>query len=336
MSIVECRAWSVACCVSRVACRILLSLLATHALAVGLASGANVGCADFEVEQPRPHGGIIRAEDFGFSTTNEDNAAAINRAIEACRRDGASRLELTPGTYRCHGSDGIVLDGWEDLTLDGKGALLVFWRKHPKDWDAKDGGPVGEGVNLFLNRCRRVRVENLTMDWDWGVAPLGFLGVCVDKHIDEADNVWCEGTGCTNVVVRGCTFENCAARNLVNGVSAQIYCGVRIPSSKGWPEKNVVPTRDAQLKAEVEERLARGPAADVIPACRDIISDIIIEGNVFINPRGQTLYAENGDNIVFRDNRVEFDGHTPYELLPDAGKEKQSPRNIENRKEAQP
>lgn len=126
MSIVECRAWSVACCVSRVACRILLSLLATHALATGLASGANVGC--------------------------------------------------------------------EDLTLDGKGALLVFWRKHPKDWDAKDGGLVGEGVNLFLNRCRRVRVENLTMDWDWGVAPLGFLGVCVDKHIDEADNVWCEGT----------------------------------------------------------------------------------------------------------------------------------------------
>ena len=96
MSIVECRAWSVACCVSRVACRILLSLLATHALAVGLASGANVGCADFEVEQPRPHGGIVRAEDFGFSTTNEDNAAAINRAIEACRRDGASRLELAP------------------------------------------------------------------------------------------------------------------------------------------------------------------------------------------------------------------------------------------------
>ena len=675
MSIVECRAWSVACCVSRVACRILLSLLATHALATGLASGANVGCADFEVEQPRPHGGIVRAEDFGFSTTNEDNAAAINRAIEACRRDGASRLELAPGTYRCHGSEGIVLDGCEDLTLDGKGALLVFWRKHPKDWDAKDGGPVGEGVNLFLNRCRRVRVENLTMDWDWSIAPLGFLGVCVDKHIDEADNasyvdfelrgperhplypnpvpvqtiqpmekdrvsgrleggtrcyfgqqpghfgsrnewisptrlrvwpyvaqpdrpqdkgsmarfsskgnrdavarfdiggvfavshryygmggiyilsgehitlsdvriwsclgtgicidgtqkytllerfklapptpeevlaagaggayprcvtstsdgthvsrsggfikmvgcewalhnddslnfhdsttiaraegprtlrvvnnggtrslaaepgaeielrqedysitgwtgkivsmddwtftfdrdlppqkglffvlfnkkyatgniifrdclirdvpwgrsvilapnvtferctfrnlpsaplrfqtcynynVWCEGTGCTNVVVRGCTFENCAARNLVNGVSAQIYCGVRIPSSKGWPEKNVVPIRDARLKAEVEERLARGPATDVAPACHDIISDIIIEGNVFINPRGQTLYAENGDNIVFRDNKVEFDGHAPYELLSDAGKEKQSPRNIENRKDAQP
>ena len=160
------------------------TILAVALLAASRAFGANAGCADFEVEQPRPRGGIVRAVDFGLSTSNADNAAAINRAVEACRRKGASRLELAPGTYLCHGSDGIVLDGCEDLTLDGKGALLVFWRKHPKDWDAKDGGPVGEGVNLFLNRCRRVRVENLTMDWDWSIAPLGFLGVCVDKHID--------------------------------------------------------------------------------------------------------------------------------------------------------
>ena len=50
MSIVECRAWSVACCESRVACRILLSLLATHAIATGLASGDNVVFRDNRVE----------------------------------------------------------------------------------------------------------------------------------------------------------------------------------------------------------------------------------------------------------------------------------------------
>lgn len=619
-------------------------------LMLASAAGAEtepMGYADFDVEQPRPHGGAaVMAADFGFSENNPDNAAAINKALAHCRSIGADRLELAPGTYRCHGPEGIAMDGLEDLVLDGKGALLVFFRKHSKDWDAADGGPVGDGVNLFINRCRRVRVENLGMDWDWQRAPLGFLAKCAARHIDGRDNesyvdlelvgwekhplhpnpvpvqtvqpmaadglsgrldgtgarcyfgqqpghfgsrnewlsptrirlwpfvpqpdrpqdpgaakrfspgqnrsacgafdegglyaishryygmggvyilsgecvtlrdftirscfgtavcidgtqkfthldrfrleapfprpvtstsdaihvsrsggfikltgcrisrhnddalnfhdgtaiaraegprtlravnnggtgslsatpgdvielrqedysvtgwtgkivkmsggsivfdrdlprqtglffvlfnrkyatgdilvrdcefsgapwgrcvvaapnvtfercafermngsplrfqtsytynVWCEGTGCTNIVVRNCAFSNCAARTLVNGKSAILYTGVRIPSSKGWPEKGIVPIRDARLNAEVEARLAQGPAADVKPACRDIVSGILVEDCAFLNPRSLVWYAENGDNLVFRRNAVEFDGNAPYELLPDAG-----------------
>lgn len=629
-----------------------------------------VGCPDFEVVQPRERGGVLFATDFGFSVTNSDNAAAINRAIAECRRVGAGRLELAAGTYPCNGPEGVCIADCEDFILDGKGAVLVFRRKHTKDWNASapDGAASGNGVNLFLDRCRRVRVENLTMDWDWERDPLGILAVCAARHIDETDgeswidfellsptrhplhpnpvpvqtiqpmrrterggvsgrlaagggrcyfgqqpghfgcrnewvsptrlrlwpymaqpdrpqdpgsmtrfsaqrnrdatakfdvgeiyalshryygmggiymlsgehvtlrnvtvwscfgtglcidgtqnhtlldrlriappsrqeaeaaglgrvwprsvtstsdaihvsrsggflkllgcelslhnddsvnihdsttlaraegprtlrivnnngpdyfgagpgtevelrqedysatgwtgkivsasdwtftfdrdlpeqrglffvlfnrtyatgnilmrdcaihdvpwgrslilapdvtiercsfrnlpsapmrfqtcysyNVWCEGTGCTNVVVRNCTFENCAARNLVDGVSAQIYCGVRVPTSKGWAEKGIVPIRDAQLRAEVETRLARGPEADVVPAFRDVLSDILIEGNTFVNPRGATLYAEDASGVVFRGNVVAFEDNPPYELLPDAGKTVTSP-----------
>lgn len=147
------------------------------------------GCPEFTVEQPRPHGGVVvRAADFGFSATNTDNAAAINRAIAECRRVKADRLELAAGTYACNGAIGVELDGLEDCVLDGRNALLVFWRKHPRDWDAKMGGPVGAGSSFSVRNCTRVRVENIRMDWDWAKHPLGFFARCVNKHVDERDN----------------------------------------------------------------------------------------------------------------------------------------------------
>ena len=640
-----------------------LTLIAAGAVTACLAAAFTpTGSADFEVLQPKPHGGpVLKAADFGFSPTNTDNAAAINRAIEECRRVKADRLELAPGLYRCHGPKGVVIDGLEDFVLDGKDALLVFWRKHPNDWDAKDGGPIGSGADVTVSNCRRVRVENVKTDRDWAIAPLGFFATCVNKHVDERDNesyvdfeipdmdryplypnpvpvqliqpmnndrtnarmegggarcycgmspghfgcknewlsptrlrvwvyviqpdrpqskdwgvngrfspmrnrgacsafnvggmfnvchyyygmggislqsnehltlknyrlwscrghglgiggtqkytlldgfrlappspeevkaagaggaylrsftatadgthvgrclgyvkmvncewsmhnddsvnfhdcttiartvgprklhvvnnfgtgylaakvgaeielrqedysitgwtgkivemdkrtftfdrdlppqaglffvlynrmystehlifkdclfhetpwarnlilasnvtfdgctfkdtlgsplrfqtcytynVWCEGTGCTNVVVRGCTFSNCADFYTVEGVSSQIYAGVRIPGSKGWPEKTTMAIWDQQLKADVDARLAKGPSADVVPACRDVISGILVEKNTFVNPRSLALYAMNGDNIIFRDNKIVFDGKAPYKINPEAG-----------------
>ena len=58
------------------------------------------GAEAFEVERPRAHGGaVVRAADFGFSVTNDLNAAAVMRALDFCRRTKASRLVLAPGTY---------------------------------------------------------------------------------------------------------------------------------------------------------------------------------------------------------------------------------------------
>lgn len=631
------------------------------AFAVGRAGA--VGCADFEVEQPRPHGGVVlNAADFGVSVTNEDNAAALNRALEEAKRVKADRLDVPKGTYRCHGPVGIVMDGLEDFVLDGHDSLFVFWRKHVNDWDAKKNdpnakGPEGNGPCLLAKNCLRVRIENVKSDWDWAVNPLGFLARCVNKHLDDrpgesyvdfdllgleryplypnpvplqlimpmneagtnarmdgtgarcylstaagifgsrnewlspnrirvwvyvpqpdrpqavgvgtgsptlnrgvcnafdvggvfalshyyygmggvqlnsnrhitlrnyrlwscrghglgiggtqkytwldgfrlappdpeevraygaggayvrsvtatADgthvgrclgyvkmtncewakhnddsvnfhdcstiartvssnrvqvvnnfgtaylaakigheielrqedyavtdwrgrvvamdahtftfdralpkqtglffvlfdreysteqllfrnclfhntpwarnlilasnvtfdgchfedtlgsplrfqtcytyNVWCEGTGCTNVLVKGCTFSNCADSYTVEGVSSQIFTGVRVPGSKGWPERNTMPIRDARLKADVEARLKIGAAADVQP-CRDIVNNITVEGNTFVNPRGLVWYAMNGDRLTFRNNRIVFDGRQPYRLQPDAG-----------------
>ena len=624
-------------------------------------SGA--GCAEFDVAQPRVHGGpVLKAGDFGVSVTNTDNAAALNRALVEARRVKASRLDVPKGTYHGHGPVGIELDGLEDFVLDAHESLFLFWRKHPRDRDARkhdaaSAAPEGAGACLVARNCVRVRIENLKSDWDWAVNPLGFLGRCAGKHVDarpgesyvdfdllgvdrhplyptpvpiqlimpmDADgtnarmdgtgarcyiatapgifgsrnewlspnrlrvwvyapmadrpqavgvgsgsparnagacrafdvggvfavshyyygmggvsidscthltlrnyrlwscrghglgiggtsrhvwldgfrlappdpeevrsygaggayrrsvtstsdgthvgrclgyvkmtdcewsmhnddsvnfhdcstiartvasnkvqvvnnfgtpylaakigheielrqedyaitgwrghvvamdgatftfdrplpeqkglffvlfdraystghllfrnclfhrtpwarnlvlasnvtfdgcrfedtlgsplrfqtcytyNVWCEGTGCTNALVRNCTFRNCADAYTVEGVSSQIFTGVRVPGSKGWPEKSTMPIRDARLKADVEARLRIGPAADVQP-CRDIVNNIVVEGNTFVNPRGYVWYAMNGDRLAFRNNRIVFDGKAPYKLQDVAG-----------------
>jgi len=79
-----------------------------------------------------------------------------------------------------------------------------------------------------------------------------------------------------------------------------------------------MPIRDAALAAAVEARLRIGPSADVVP-CRDIVSNIVVEDNLFVNPAGCVWYAMNGDRLVFRNNRIVFDGQAPYRLRPEAG-----------------
>jgi len=626
-------------------------------------AAAALGCAEFDVEQPmRGEGIVLDATDFGVSETNADNAVAINRALAEARRVKAARLDVPKGTYRCHGSVGIELDGLEDFVLDCHDSLFLFWKKSPHDWDARkyrpdSRDPEGSGPCFMVKNCRRVRIENVKSDWDWAVNPLGFLGTCIGKHVDErpcesyvdfemrgverhpfwpnpvpiqlimpmnadgtnarldssgarwyiatgeglfgsrnewlspnrlrvwiyvpmegrpqrqgvgsgsparnakacaafdvgglysvshyyygmggvrldsvrhltlrnfrlwscrghglgiggttqyvwldgfrlappepgevkaygaggayrrsvtstsdgthvgrclgyvkmtdcewsmhnddsvnfhdcstiartvasnrvqvvnnlgvrylaaeigheielrqedyaftgwrgrivakdADtisfdrplpaqkglffvlfdraystenlifrnclfhntpwarnlilasnvtfdgcrfedtlgsplrfqtcytyNVWCEGTGCTNVWVKNCTFRNCADAYTVEGVSSQIFTGVRVPGSKGWPERESVPIKDAALAAAVEARLKVGAAADVVP-CRDIVNNVVVENNTFLNPRGYVWYAMNGDNLVFRNNSIVFDGMAPFRLLPEAG-----------------
>lgn len=150
-----------------------------------------VGCPDFEVEMPHPGGSIVvRAVDFGFSESNDFNTAAINAALAEAKRVGAARVELAPGTYRCFertaGESGIVIDGFEDFTFDGKGATLVFRRDHAPL--SSQDTLLENGANVNVRNCRRTLVENFNMDWDWENDPLAVWARCVSKSVDERDN----------------------------------------------------------------------------------------------------------------------------------------------------
>ena len=119
------------------------------------------GAPDFEVEPPRPKNpATVFAADFGFDEANDDCAAAINRALAHCRKTGASKLALAPGTYRCFGSRGIEVDGFEDFEIDGRGATLVFRR--PSDLSLlPQHAVVEDAANFMVKNCLRVRISGL-------------------------------------------------------------------------------------------------------------------------------------------------------------------------------
>ena len=108
-----------------------------------------VGAGVIEVAAPRPRGGVVvKAENYGFAVTNDDNGAAIAAAVREAKRVGAAKVLLAPGVYRCFG-DPIAIDGLEDFELDGCGAELVFRRapSYPIEpsWDHD-----GSGANFVI------------------------------------------------------------------------------------------------------------------------------------------------------------------------------------------
>ena len=126
-------------------------------------------------------------------------------------------------------------------------------------------------------------------------------------------NVWCEGIGCTNIIVRNCRFENCLDVKEERGVSAQIMSEIAIPPSYD-PERFTI--ANAELAAKVAANKASG--RKVVPA-DDALGSILIEGCTFVNPRGYLWAARNGSDMIFRRNRVVW-GNPPFKVLPCAGK----------------
>lgn len=127
-------------------------------------------------------------------------------------------------------------------------------------------------------------------------------------------NVWCEGIGCANIVIRNCRFENCLDAREERGASAQIMAEIAIPPSYD-PEPNI-PIANAAFARRVAENRASG--RNVSPSC-DALRGILVERCTFVNPRGYVLRIANGRDVTFRDNKVEW-SNPVCESLPYAGK----------------
>ena len=165
--------------------RICLFLLV--ALAALCASGSVTGCPDFDIDLPRETGGpVVRAADFGFSETDDNNAAALTLALAHCRRVGASKLVLAPGRYYCRAEAGVMMDGLKDLTVEGEGAVLIFDRpsvfRNVEYWRVEISPDYG---NFRIRNCERVRLRNFSVDWDWDRDPLASFARVTKVHVDN-------------------------------------------------------------------------------------------------------------------------------------------------------
>ena len=151
------------------------------------ANGAVTGCPDFGIDQPRETGGpVVRATDFGFSEVDDNNAAALTRAFRHCREVGASRLLLAPGRYYCRAEAGVMMDGLRDLTVEGRGAVLVFDRpsvfRNVEYWRVEISPDYG---NFRIRNCERVKLRDFSVDWDWERDPLAAFVRVTKTHVDN-------------------------------------------------------------------------------------------------------------------------------------------------------
>ena len=154
--------------------------LGDASVAIPVATGAG----EIVVAPPRLNGGTVSAADFGFSVANDDNGAAIQRALDAARKSGAGRIVLAPGVYRCFGPKGILLDGFEDFVFDGAGAELVF-RRPPTYPIVPSWHHDTSRANFVIKNCRRMKIGGFDMDWDWKTAPLATGARVTKVHVDE-------------------------------------------------------------------------------------------------------------------------------------------------------
>ena len=129
------------------------------------------GAADFEIAKPSLSGVVVYAADYGFSenASPAENAAALQSAINYCKKTNASVLELESGTYyisKEHKTQ-LELNGLKNFTLSGGGAKLVFCETENTYPNARF---------IYIANCNTVQIKDLTVDWDWDSFPLFITG----------------------------------------------------------------------------------------------------------------------------------------------------------------
>ena len=130
-------------------------------------------------------------------------------------------------------------------------------------------------------------------------------------------NVWCEGIGCSNIVVRNCRFENCLCNNSWNSLASAplVKASLQIPPVYSRMEDSV-PIFNEAFAREVAANKAVGRR---LTPTSNAVCDILIENNEILNPRGLLLLGENASRVTFRDNKVRSDGGE-WNPLPCAGR----------------
>ena len=243
------------------------------------------------------------------------------REIEIVNSRGVGYTLFKPGTRIALRQENFAATGWTGVIERIDGEKILFDRDLPEQtgmlFVLMDADFATE--NFLFKDCRfhhnpwsrgLYNGSNATFDGCQFGPMVGrplFLLSCYTY------NVWCEGIGCTNIVVRNCRFENCLDVKEEMGISAQILGEIAIPPAYD-PEK--FPIKNAELAAKVAANKAAG--RKVTPS-GEALNNILVEGCTFVNPRGYIWAVRNGRNTVFRRNKVIWDG-PGCKGLPYAGK----------------
>lgn len=110
------------------------------------------------------------------SGDGKDDTAALLKALEQCKASGARRLAFPRGKYDFFAGSNpanagtlFIMEGFRDLTIDGRGSELTFH---------------GMTAAFYLARCRNVQIQNMTLDWHPSPHSVGTVTAIGEKSFD--------------------------------------------------------------------------------------------------------------------------------------------------------
>ena len=153
---------------------------------------------------------------------------------------------------------------------DQKGPCFLVWdRTYGTDWVLFKGCTCEDSGWRNLFSPSNLTIEDCTFRRTPGV-PLRLIA-------DWRADLWCEGMGATNVVIRNCTFED---------------TGTLVPKEGQISTRCVVPE-----------------GWDIPPPDKGFVGgDVLIEKCTFVRPTGPVLDLPTGRNVTFRDCTVDLRG----------------------------
>ena len=117
------------------------------------------GSKEFTVMAPETDGRpVVKAADFGLSQASPDNFKALAKALEHCKKVGAGKLVIDNGIYNFTTNKSIEFEGLNNLEIECNGATFLFLKSNER--------------NMQISNCKRLKIVNLNIDWNWQKMPL--------------------------------------------------------------------------------------------------------------------------------------------------------------------
>ncbi|MBN8526884.1 MAG: right-handed parallel beta-helix repeat-containing protein, partial [Planctomycetes bacterium] len=113
-----------------------------------------------------------------------DNAQAWRDILAYLREEsggGGFTLRIPPGVYRFQvdAAQPVAIAGLHDVTIDGQGAEFRY--------SHAERANLWQSALLSVRGCERLRIANLTLDWDWDARPLASFATVAAIAADRSE-----------------------------------------------------------------------------------------------------------------------------------------------------
>ncbi len=111
-----------------------------------------VSGTEFYIIRPDENLSVADASKFGLSELNADNTESLENAIEFCRSNPNTVLNIKKGTYYFSPKKPISLSEMRNIKINGNGSTFI------NDY---------AGTLFTVDNCDCFEIDNLNIDWNW-------------------------------------------------------------------------------------------------------------------------------------------------------------------------